>query len=106
MWWDYMKYVHQECFEYISPECSQDAHKRIGEDYERTMKCVNDSFEPSTKSASELWEQDNSILRENAKKWTEYGVLYWPSITINQMTFRGDITPINVVEAICASLWS
>lgn len=22
------------------------------------------------------------------------------------MTFRGDITPINVVEAICASLWS
>ena len=83
MWWDYMKYVHQECFEYISPECSQDAHKRIGEDYERTMKCVNDSFEPSTKSTSELWEQDNSILRENAKKWTEYGVLYWPSITIN-----------------------
>ena len=22
------------------------------------------------------------------------------------MTFRGDITPINVVEAVCASLWS
>jgi hypothetical protein len=33
-------------------------------------------------------------------------VLYWPSVTINQVTFRGDITPINVVEAICASLWS
>lgn len=29
LWWDYVKYVHQECFEYISQECSQDAHKRI-----------------------------------------------------------------------------
>ena len=42
----------------------------------------------------------------NAKQWTEYGTLYWPSITINKSTFRGDITPANILEAICASLWS
>lgn len=68
------------------------------------MECVDASFEG--KATDELWQRDNKILRENARQWTEYGVLYWPSVTINQMSFRGDITPINIVEAICASLWS
>ena len=22
LWWDYMKYVHQECFDFITEECS------------------------------------------------------------------------------------
>merc|ERR1712147_7168 len=104
-WWDYMKYVHQECFEYISEECSQDAHKKIGVEYADTMKCVDQSWDFGSKN-DPLWKRDNKILRENAKQWTDYGVLYWPSITINQMTFRGNITPINVLEAVCASLWS
>jgi len=100
-----MKYVHQECFEYISEECSQDAHKRIKMKYEDTMECVAKSFE-SGYGTDEMWKSDNTILKENAKQWTEYGVLYWPSITINQMTFRGNINPVNVLEGICASLWS
>ena len=33
LWWDYMKYVHQECYEFISEECSKDAHTRIGYEY-------------------------------------------------------------------------
>lgn len=105
LWWDYIKSVHSECFEFISEECSQNAHKAINQDFAKTMACVDASFEPA-KPNEEKWQQDNTLLRENAKQWTEYGVLYWPSITINQMTFRGDITPINVVEAVCASLWS
>lgn len=30
--------------------------------------------------------------------------MYWPSVTINKMTFRGDITPENILEDICANL--
>ena len=30
--------------------------------------------------------------------------MYWPSITINKVTFRGDITATNILEAICAGL--
>lgn len=67
------------------------------------MQCVEKSFDSGTE---DMWKKDNKILRENAKQWTEYGVLYWPSITINQMTFRGNINPMNVLEAVCASLWS
>ena len=81
LWWDYMKYVHQECFEYISEECSQDAHAKIQQDFEETQRCVDASFEGNARE--ELWERDNKFLKENAKMWTDYGVLYWPSVTIN-----------------------
>lgn len=43
-------------------------------------------------------------MRDNAQAWKEYGTLYWPSITINKMTFRGDLTPENILEDICANL--
>lgn len=66
------------------------------------MRCVNASFENNQIS----FKAQNSIMQTNAKQWTEYGTLYWPSITINKSTYRGDITPANILEAICASLWS
>lgn len=47
---------------------------------------------------------DNSVLRDNAQAWQEYGTLYWPSVTINKVTFRGDITPENILEDVCAHL--
>lgn len=34
LWWDYMKYAHQECYNFISEDCSKDAHARIKYDYE------------------------------------------------------------------------
>jgi len=30
--------------------------------------------------------------------------MYWPMITMNNMTFRGDITAENILEDICANL--
>lgn len=43
-------------------------------------------------------------MRANADQWIEYGTLFWPSVTINKATFRGDITPENVLEDVCANL--
>ena len=43
-------------------------------------------------------------MRKNADQWIEYGTLFWPSVTINKVTFRGDITPENVLEDVCANL--
>ena len=67
------------------------------------MNCVNNSFEKGSKT-EELWQRDNTILREQAAQWKEYGSLFYPAIVINSVTFRGDMNPINVVEAICASM--
>jgi hypothetical protein len=43
-------------------------------------------------------------MRANADQWIEYGTMFWPSIVINKVTFRGDITPENIMEDICANL--
>ena len=68
-------------------------------DYDTTMKCVDQGF----------WEKDygkaeNSVLKANAERWKDYGTLYWPSVTINQVTYRGDITAENILEVICAGM--
>lgn len=110
IWWDYMKYVHQECFGYISKKCSEDGHKQIGVNMGETDDCIYDSFgRPGRISGNIDWNKINyksesSIMLNNTEAWTAYGTLYWPSVTINQVTFRGDITPENILEAVCAGL--
>ena len=98
-WFDYIKEVHAECFDFISEKCSQNAHTALGLDWTGTKKCVNTSFLGASQS-----KDDNTILRANADQWTEYGTMFWPAVTINQSTMRGDITPENVLEDICANL--
>ena len=77
-WWDYTKWVHQECFGYIDKLCSKRAHNEIGMKFDETMKCVDQSFWDKDYSKAE-----NSILKANSARWKEYGTLYWPSVTIN-----------------------
>ena len=94
-----MREVHSECFGFISKSCSRNAHQRLGLDFAETERCVQESFLGSDRSTV-----DNSILRDNSQAWKDYGTLYWPSLTINRVTFRGDITPENILDDICATL--
>lgn len=93
--------MHSECFSFIDELCSKRAHDEIGASYDETMECVDKSFWDKDYSTAE-----NSILKANNKRWKEYGTLYWPSVTINQVSFRGDITAENILEVICAGLAS
>jgi hypothetical protein len=97
-----MRDVHRQCFDFITEDCSKNAHNTIKVDYSDTMNCVENSFDGGKID----WKADNKILKDNARAWLAYGVLYWPSVTINQMTYRGDITPANILETICAGLAS
>jgi len=97
-WFDYIKEVHAECFDFITEACSRNAHERLGLDFVGTKKCVNTSF-----VAADTKKADNTIMKANADQWIEYGTLFWPAATINKVTFRGDITPENIVEDICAN---
>ena len=96
-WWDYMKYAHKMCYVSITEECSKLGHKSIGVDYETTMKCVKESF-----VGNDMKKDDNRILKEMAADWKKYGTGYWPSIVINDRTYRGDVVPVNVLNALCA----
>ena len=63
LWWDYVQYVHMECFDYISTKCSQDGHKEIGVDIKDTQACIDNSFENGGKDKKM---EENSMLKENA----------------------------------------
>lgn len=56
-----MKHVHENCFDFVSEECSELAHKAIGYDFSETVKCVEKSFDGGYVN----WNSDNRILKAN-----------------------------------------
>lgn len=104
LWWQYMQYVHRMCYEEITESCSKLGHKQIGRDFEMTMKCVNESFDTTSAAKTPNYQKDdNKILKGESEKWKAYGSAYWPSVVINERTFRGDMVPDNVVSALCSA---
>jgi hypothetical protein len=65
------------------------------------MTCVNNSFE-----GTNYFKDDNRILREERKQWKSLGSAYWPSIVINDRTYRGDLVPDSVLNALCSGFTS
>ncbi len=96
-WWKYMKYVHSICYEYVTEDCSKSGHKEIGRSFEKTSTCVKNTF-----TGSNINKDDNTVLSDMAQEWKKFGTGYWPSIVINNRTFRGDLTPDHVMTALCS----
>lgn len=87
-----MKHVHSICYDFITEECSKSGHKVVGVDFEETMKCVGNSFG----TLDYINSHDNTILKQMARHWKDLGAGFWPSIAINNRTFRGELNPDNV----------
>lgn len=64
VWWDYMKHVHSQCYNGVSKLCSKRAHKDLVLDWQRTINCVDNSFEDNDLS------KNNALLAEEALAWT------------------------------------
>lgn len=98
MYFEYISRAHEVCGTRLTRECSELVMKNLQIDQEIVEKCVLDTFEGGDPSVD-----DNSVLRESAALWNEYGTFLYPAIVINDMTFRGRLNPENVYEAVCAS---
>lgn len=44
IWWEYMKYAHMECYNFIGTKCSKEGLKHVGIEYSDVKQCVDDSF--------------------------------------------------------------
>lgn len=60
-------------------------------------KCVSDSY--VYKDGNVI---DNSLLREDRDWSTRLGIILHPGVTINNITYRGDVNGYDVFRAICA----
>lgn len=65
-------------------------------------KCVRDTFEGEGDMEIRM-QNKNKVLSMMAEEWSKYGSHLYPSVVINDFTFRGQLNPFNVFEAICAS---
>jgi hypothetical protein len=101
-WFKYIVRVHETCHNSIYEECSHRAHSYLKLDWKRTQECVNESF--SCKEDS--WDKatcHNSIIDAEIAYWKEFGTNQYPSVVINQKSYRGQIEPLSVFNAICAA---
>lgn len=63
------------------------------------MKCVDNSFSSSDRGHPST---TNTIIDEEIAYWKQFGSGIFPSIVINNRTYRGQIETLAVENAICA----
>lgn len=91
------------CNSVINSYCSENAHKKLGLSWEKTNNCVKNSF------SSDNWGDNkttNSIIDEEIDYWKQYGSGIYPSIVINNRTYRGQLESLAVFNAICSGFAS
>jgi hypothetical protein len=64
---------------------------------DEVQSCIDNSFEVKGDIKS-----DNIIFREDRKWSKELGIAFHPAITINNITYRGELTGYDVFKTICA----
>jgi hypothetical protein len=101
-WWNYIANVHSTCYSVINEDCSMRAHEEMNLDFDRTMQCVKNSFGGASESKWGEATMANTFIDREISYWKEYGTNIYPSIVINGKTYRGQIEPLSVFNAICA----
>lgn len=71
-------------------------------DWERTSKCVIDSFTTPKQEDWVLASTNNSLIDADVAYWNAYGSSINPSIVINNATYRGQLESQAVMNAVCA----
>lgn len=66
IWWDYIQYVHRNCRNAITKDCSENAHIALGIDFKDTLDCVSDSFSGKDWASASV---SNSIIDEEIEYW-------------------------------------
>lgn len=99
-WFQYIVAYVDSCIDQaiFGEECAVAQMKRIGINHEKVSKCVQESFVRDKEGKV----VDNTILREDAEYASSLGLFIYPSVTINNITYRGDINGYDVFRAVCA----
>ncbi|CAG9329323.1 unnamed protein product [Blepharisma stoltei] len=100
LWWNYIKAFNETCSNNNFKErCSELAMKEAKIDIDYVENCMEKSFEGSNHN-QEL--DDNKILRKEKESLLQSGIFFYPTIYINNQTFRGDLEATELMTAICA----
>ena len=99
-WWEYIARVHTTCYSVVNEDCSRRAVLRVNGGWVDVENCVKNSFTGSDWNSPDTY---NTIIDSEIKYWKEFGTNIYPSVVINKKTYRGQIEPLSVYNAICAA---
>ena len=71
----------------------------MGIPWDQTKECVQKSFTGKDFSSSDV---NNTLIDKDITYWENYGTGLYPSVVINNSTFRGQLETQAVMNAICA----
>jgi hypothetical protein len=112
VWWDYMVELHQRCYTGITVECSRNVMLDLDIDYDASKKYAMNTFAKSGMNMSKFTDfmanainhtdVVNDLLDSEMAYYKDYGTVLFPSIVINNQTFRGQLEIEAVMNGICA----
>ena len=101
--WDYIATVHSECVEGINEDCSRYGHKEADLSWDKTQECIYDSWSTPDYESWVNSTATNYMIDNDVRYWAKYGSNLFPSIVINNSTYRGQMETNAVFNAICAA---
>ena len=105
LWWNYMMKFDSECIDIqVVVDCSNKIMKELNIDLVKVNACYEGSFVKKNKNY-EVDEDidDNLILMNETRAIRQMGIQFWPTVTINNASYKGNIEGKNVFEAVCSS---
>ena len=96
-WWDYSIRFSKQCMNTTDLKtCSEKIYQELGYDKSKLEQCIRKSF-----GGSDDFESDNNILAAERQLFLGEGIQIWPSIRINNITYR-----VKTLKSIKPSLFS
>lgn len=111
-WWKYVSKFNKKCqgnpaeFENCSLKQLEKIEKKlkIQDLAQKILKCFNDSFViPENETQINIMSHDNILLQKERKISIEKAIEFWPSVTLNDEIYKGNLVGDLVFSAICQS---
>jgi hypothetical protein len=94
-WWEYMLAFDDSCNDLATfTDCSSRILDGLGLKYSAISATVDQTFAA----------EDNPVLKTFSELKYNNSILYYPSIVINSIIYRGNLEPFEVFETICESM--
>lgn len=102
-WWDYMKKFDITCNIdlQVVEECSNNLMTSLEIDKSRIKKCFEESFVKTGKDLN-IFIDENNLLKKERTLFLQNGIQFWPSVSINNETFKGNLEGDQIFEAVCS----
>lgn len=94
-WWEYVLAFDDACYDLATfNDCSSRVLDSLGLKHAAISASVDQTFA----------EEDNAVLRTFSELKYNNSILYYPSVVINSIIYRGNLEPYEVFETICESM--